>query len=1053
MSNRITYLNGTKYTGTVTTLTENEIDQNSLAELSQVAPEGIPDIWGAALYFSWMLKATMPPRSKAGKDEDSFEKRILGSNDLFIDLLRGVFCGLIEIERVSLGFIDAGKEGAKALTALERIVSVNPLRHNETLTLFNYRPEPCGNEAQKTITVAVGYPESIFFPSADFSDWPMPSVEGTPEDNMRKMILAHYQDPNIEALFIRFLNKLLEANKHQPQNVAWSYAIGQYLNRHKVVQAPDGDYVKNTIGCGQIELLMGERKDGNPIIEEVSLVRLKPLALDKAEFKDGKLVLSETESISLEDCGIVPASDGDKAIIFDLPDREILLQGRFRWTKAKAGAGIIVSFGGQEKYIAGEWIRPEDVFVDQVLTFEAESSKKGSGKSAAKAENIGPDFPDIPVKERFLHLVDGCKVVRNAKESVTYFVKIKGISDKQKALSTRKYEKGKGLKIIESGVFSPNLMLWPDFCHENWKSYYAHFYGFGADGDQYFVKMISRSGQKVTLRSPGTEYSDSPFERAILLRQSDGGSPVEFGVYNLKPKSDLPRERLQGTVNVGIDFGTSNTSVAWQLPGDDAVASFKFRSQCRPIFCDVEHYLQYRFFPFLSAQATIIPSELFIPGTVSGDRDSWQAGPARYVIPIMGRECEDAFKSKKNLKWNPDHLYLKAYFHQLFLMLFCEIFKNGIGSVGLGLSYPNSFTKSKFRSYYSDILQVLDFVKMRTDMSISGMKILSEAEAGANVARTSEMKKVVIDMGGGTTDIALLDEDNQVLCCDSVNFAGAFLADMAAKRLAIKSEEGRWGFDHMIRFGRGSEIENIQKAGPDIGDHFEMVADIVRRFLAAKWRPQYDFKSPLDMGQQLAIYPLGQAWGFLGMKNDLDKKAIMGKYFQNFILQNVPHPKEILAQSILKSSQAFEPRDTIDRKITEGHVSRRSIMGANFLSRNATKKVAFRDLSWADGIDYVLPPGKFDEGDHLVVEIRATEWRKSLLIETEENILNKILNKLEVGKIATIPNINSELDNMLTSIDSGRIGRRADNTLVLKASPFLLVIEILKLFMPELVKS
>lgn len=993
-----------------------DLRNNGLKNLNQVSAEGIPNAWGAALLFSWMLKENSP--------DTELQARIDHSKRLFIQYLKGYFCGLLEVEDVPF------KDQSTLMKILKEMSPYNAQgTHHTRIVFFKYRGE----------IVAASFPDSIIFPASAFSFWP---AEGPVLNNKERALLSlidqHYEGVGgavFENLFRQFLASMYAGNKHARRaEVAWVKAVKDYL---AVPPTPDPNFNSLTCDGHSIEILMG-MTGATPDIAQFALKQLNPFSGGVITYKNG-VVNAGSQNFPMDQYGVVYDGSADRTYIFDM-DRPSLLHGCFSWSYVPSGLSL--SFRSSQVHVPGDRIvAPEkELLVEEIRCFKP---RVGSQKKTDAQRNvIAPDFPDLPVKLKYLGLVEKCTKHSPGPGHVEYTLEFKGYGKVKKIYSDAQ----KNLVPLSPGEFQPNLALWPDFLAEDWKEYFAYYCSAGPDADQYAFSLLDNGGKRHDIGKNEVVRSEQGFVRAVF-RDKDGG---EYGIYDLSHgKKMSAASTLEGCVDVGIDLGTSNTCVAWRLPGGHReIKAFGLRNSCRFPFFNRDSYLPQYFFPYFpdDKPREIMPTELVLKGRPL-DADEWRHGPVRFSIPFFGADVsEDDSQVVEDIKWRDDARDLKAFVCELLLLVFARIRSEGYSQVNMGFSYPNAFTNTRYRSYFGAIAEVLTWIAGKCGVTVNGIKTITESKAGAFIGDVSK-KKLVVDMGGGTTDIALLDENGSPIFSDSMRYAGNDILNLINK----KTKVSRRILTRVIR--SGGFPDNHKAAESAILDAFEVVYDLIRRFIAAAHDPNFSLEKQLDVSNEkkkpgMEVYLIGQAWNFYRFASAHTAVQMMGKHVKGLKFQPIKDPKKVLAQNILLDADRFASlRDFADGLMqAKDHSAggRMSIMGANFSlyvkKDGAGAKVP--GIDWRTKIDLVLPD--YDSESRLHVQL---EEFSDLLLDNEDNTLCRKLAELEKSSEISVPRINAEITSEIGDPANDYIAAgRGTNRVALKVSPFILFIERIKTY-------
>lgn len=432
------------------------------------------------------------------------------------------------------------------------------------------------------------------------------------------------------------------------------------------------------------------------------------------------------------------------------------------------------------------------------------------------------------------------------------------------------------------------LAAWPDFRHRNWRwnflyfkaEHYAAIPLAGVSGEIMRRDLasvgsgesrIGRLDQWSTLnnvaesdRWPGTltrERADAGskpwFERlAITQRSPRGGEdqtelqrcdvPFEAVCFRAEATSDLVGESAAQTYFAGIgllpklvqtglrddraslaiDFGTTNTTVYFQL---DGAQECRFKSRLR-LFKSTDHGSGAR--PYASFMPAEEVSQPF--GTLLADRNPrwhgdelprWQSmgspEPALWQSHIMfGEDFEkilgtlwpdkaaganpdaDDSRLRSGFKWSAEAEQRGAigrFLTHCAVLSLAELCAQGVPphNVDWRFSFPTAMNLEDSNDFYARARAVVqelndDYVSRADGVTITPPTVYNATEAVAAAVYFREEFKtqkprsyIVLDIGGGTTDIGIWERDGQVWSGSFLLAGGDLMLDFIAKNKAF----------------------------------------------------------------------------------------------------------------------------------------------------------------------------------------------------------------------------------------------------------------------------
>jgi hypothetical protein len=340
------------------------------------------------------------------------------------------------------------------------------------------------------------------------------------------------------------------------------------------------------------------------------------------------------------------------------------------------------------------------------------------------------------------------------------------------------------------------VALWPPRVSPEWNLYAA--YGTGARkevcGRWVLVGEHGASNTNPELDADeylsllhGEKEPDRP--RALLLRDSNGTAE---GVLFLKlpeePVTELRRAKLS------VDFGTSNTCLAYEAGGQPASLMFKLTPEM--LWGEASELETPGFVPFRwGGKDGFYPTVLLSrPGDWGAEEIRGDFKPEhlfRVDIPGLHKGIERAlylgdYNTSWNLigdmKWDPDS---RKAWRSLFLglsMLYAHaelFFNHGAKVHEYVFTYPLAFSQDEAQLFIDDAKQTTN--KIRQFCYVNGQDVgkdkfhaIDESTAVARFVEAppnTETLELFLDTGGGTTDIALR-HGSDFLVLDSIKVAG-----------------------------------------------------------------------------------------------------------------------------------------------------------------------------------------------------------------------------------------------------------------------------------------
>lgn len=583
-----------------------------------------------------------------------------------------------------------------------------------------------------------------------------------------------------------------------------------------------------------------------------------------------------------------------------------------------------------EKTCPLEPLRPQDICYPAVPAF-----RQLDGALAV---------PTLPVRVDFLDCIDLAvafrpgEVVRGRYQAE---LPLHGLTSPLRIeLPLMAAEPGKTVSNAERDVFrGVNIRLWPPVAFRKWKRFFVGIAAVDEDGRKIFHPQRTLEAHWVnhnllaTLVAAETAGKSARVacttERPTCITLSFGerGRPVGGGLWQVSPATE---EYGQGTLSLGVDFGTSNTCIAYAYQGSEP--------QSLPIASDQRnggsagyivqsgrepevHEAVDTWVPRLGfgPKGDLLASELLVNRPVRTEVPDPAAIKAwkpveRFSIPTAGVHI--AYPERdyiiSEFKWSEQvqpvqfqgdkvvealqEVYLD--FAAFFALGHILSRLGGVaapGSVLIRYSYPLVFStgqRSSLASVWKNVAQRLseDAIGMHVEANDSDALDESNAAAQNGLGEFGETPaRLFVDIGGGTTDLALLwrpkgrGEAPQVCYLTSFRYAGRTYIDALSGtgEKTVSCLVGGCSVEALRRLIRESSLIRNVINSPNVikverrtlverraALFYLYLVEYLARLIVA---PLLSGEAPVDDGGErpdpwvVEVVPMGNGWGFAGI--------------------------------------------------------------------------------------------------------------------------------------------------------------------------------------------
>ncbi len=518
-------------------------------------------------------------------------------------------------------------------------------------------------------------------------------------------------------------------------------------------------------------------------------------------------------------------------------------------------------------------------------------------------------MPDFPIRSKYLGLINSV-----VKDGDRYTITLNGWSSPITWFPR---------EVIE--VDKASILLWPNFKAPGWNVNYAFFHPSEVlKGLHPSVKLLNfpegKEGKVIREKPNGekaackTDYSITHVE--VFCEDQPAGIFLD-GRMQLNPSI--------ASSGISLDFGTSNTSLSIRVGAEDQV--FELLDMTVDIL-GMDYYLQSRdeagieafkrsfWFPtyFPGGTLTTLPSDLiFVTEEIRSLGPPSLREPFKdFTIPHPLFERSEADRCIiSNFKWEEHDVFrghredlVKTYLKIVMHMVLATLRRNrNSKAITLEATYPLAFDEVKYGVYKNGLRAIMGELRNETGIDIrleftnlarKEVELVAESEAGSALfTPPPQVAKLMVDIGGGTTDIALV-KDDEILAKDSIRYAGNQYIEFLARNLfipgLIEGDNGEDGVTEMSLERRKIKLQRILRS-EGVAGLFDQYArhdgkrtiaeDALHKFFTGLFEYLYCLLKAQGLRDDINLYPIGNGWRFIeGFSWNNDLRSYITEWFK-----------------------------------------------------------------------------------------------------------------------------------------------------------------------------
>lgn len=522
-------------------------------------------------------------------------------------------------------------------------------------------------------------------------------------------------------------------------------------------------------------------------------------------------------------------------------------------------------------------------------------------------------MPDLPVKLEYLKIIQSCQCVDNK-----YKLTLNGWN--------RTIE---WIPQVIIDVDKASILLWPNFKAPDWNVNYILFYPSEVlRGYNPSLRLINFDGKEISL-FPEIKQEDE--RMAMGGRVNKAITYIEMfcdnipcGIFldmrgNITPAS--------GSWRTSLDFGTVHTCLS--IKDDKGIIPFVFKDMTVDIlgmnFYDQDTFRMLPYWlPTFDGDFTVLPSELlFVTSEKIGDINSLSEPIKCFSIPSFQSPIpkigEEELRIISGVKWVEPLRFkghrkdlVKAYLKMVMHMALANLrkFKNA-SYITVVPTYPLAFDKDRYNNYKDWLIELFDELKNETGINVQlevttrGKKkeLVGESYAGCYAFNPSgTVAEFIVDIGGGTTDIALL-KNKGIVAVESIRYGGNIFIKSLASKLFPPFEEYR-GPDiekKVIVLNKAIRIEGIKTVFDKYSEsERENAEGIMHKFFDGLFEFLCNLLTAFSLKDNIFLYPIGNGWRFIeGFKIHNTPTLYITNWFASRAIKVTIQPIQVGVKEVL----------------------------------------------------------------------------------------------------------------------------------------------------------
>ena len=433
-----------------------------------------------------------------------------------------------------------------------------------------------------------------------------------------------------------------------------------------------------------------------------------------------------------------------------------------------------------------------DLFTERLFlisrknAFQDTLSPPGSNTLEFQGESVSPILPIRDVLLNYLDVNDLNQRISLEENDtgivVTLRLTLTGINEQP-----RPFEISKEFTIQDGGVvlidFAPILEIWPNFNRSHWNAYYTYFTNY--EQNTFYAKPWVTGDEIPNSRSHRNRNNSIETEITKTSRLPEAIRTEYEGVEAGLLLISVPEVQPSGdsTWTVGVDFGTTNTTVYWTDQPYNA-KPMEFVARLIQV-TDPGTARESLYDGFLPTRATDTPFLSFFEKSEFEAENSKEPFLDGHIY-FLNDYKEYAKKGHivDNLKWSPDQKdlkHLEAFLKQLCLQCAAEAVAHRVKQIDWRYSFPTAFSQSDTEQFKIIWDRVIDACMRETGVGKGNVRAEPESVVTAKFFASTQQNPisagafstgaVCIDVGGETSDISVW-QDNKLYWQSSIRFAG-----------------------------------------------------------------------------------------------------------------------------------------------------------------------------------------------------------------------------------------------------------------------------------------